>query len=145
MSRLMAPAACLFLLAGCDSDPRLVDVEGTVKVAGKPIDKIYIEFWPEGNGPRSVGITDAEGKFTLTSDDGTKKGALLGTHKVVLRDMGIVSDKVRGRAAEDVDLTEGRKPRISAAYSEAGKTPLKAEVTAEKQPIELDVEPFSGP
>jgi hypothetical protein len=140
----LAMAGVFAVLAGCDSGPNLIDVQGTIKVAGKPIDKIHVEFWPEGNGPRSIGITDAQGKFTLTSDDGTQKGALLGTHKVVLRDVGILSDKFIGRAAEDLDLTEGRKPRIADLYGDPLKSPLKVEVTADKKPIELEAQPYGA-
>jgi hypothetical protein len=135
----------LVVFAGCDSSPKLIEVNGTLLVGGKPVDKIRVEFWPEGNGPRSVGETDAQGKFTLTSDDGTTKGALAGKHKVVLRDVGILNPKIIGRAAEDVDLTEGRKPRVSSAYDDAHKSPLSAEVSADKKEIQLEAEPYAGP
>ena len=130
------------LLCGCSSGPKLVDVDGTLVVGGKPVDKIRVEFWPEASGPRSVGETDAQGKFTLTSDDG-KRGAVEGKHKVVLRDIGIMSTKVIGRAAEDVDLTEGRKPRIANLYEDAHKSPLSA-VVAAGQPVKLEAQAFSG-
>ena len=139
----LAFAAGVVLFVGCGSGTNLIDVEGTVTVAGKPMEQIYIEFWPEGNGPRSIGMTDAQGKFRLTSDDGKTKGALLGTHRVVLRDVSINS-KVVGRAAEDLDLTEGRKPRISEQYKDPVSSPLKAEVTADKKAIELQAEPYTG-
>ena len=136
----MSLAASVVLLVGCDSGPKLIDVQGTLTVAGKPLDKIHVEFWPEGNGPRSIGITDAQGKFTLTTDDGKTKGALAGSHKIVLRDVGVMKDQFLGRAGEDVDMNEGRKPRISDNYSDATRTTLTAEVTAGK-PVELNVEP----
>jgi len=60
----MVLAASVVLLVGCDSGPKLIDVQGTLTVAGKPLDKIHVEFWPEGNGPRSIGLTDAQGKLT---------------------------------------------------------------------------------
>ncbi len=139
----VAVAGWVVILTGCDSGPKLVDVSGNIKVAGQPIDKIHIEFWPEGNGPRSIGLSDAQGNFTLQSDDGLTKGALAGKHKVVLRDVGIMKDQFLGRAGEDLDLNEGRKPRISAIYGDAAKTTLTAEVSAGKA-IELNVEPYQG-
>jgi hypothetical protein len=141
----VALAVGLVTALGCGGGgPKLVEVEGTVKLAGKPIDNIAVEFWPTATGPRSVGVSDAQGKFTLTTDDGTKKGAVIGTHKVVLRDASVVGNKILGRAGEDVDMTEGRKSRISEVYLDPRKSPLKAEVSAEKKLIELVAEPPAG-
>jgi hypothetical protein len=138
---LLSLAAAMLVLSGCGSSgPKLVEVEGTVKLGGQPIDNISVEFWPEADGPRSIGVTDAQGKFSLTTDDGTKKGAVLGAHKVVLRDASVLGNKFLGRAGEDVDMTEGRKSRIAEIYLDPHKSPLKAEVTADKKPIEFDVQ-----
>jgi len=146
MLRLFAGMSLgLLILAGCDSGPKLIEVNGILLVGGKPVEKIRIEFWPEGNGPRSIGETDAQGKFTLVSDDGKTKGALAGKHKVVLQDIGILNTKIIGRAAEDVDLTEGRKPRIANLYQDAHQSPLSAEVTADKKEIQLEAEPYAAP
>jgi len=144
-SALVALVTSTVVVLGCGpSGPNLVEVEGTIKLAGKTIDNISVEFWPESNGPRSIGVTDAQGKFTLTTDDGTKKGAVVGMHKIVLRDASVLGNKFLGRAGENVDMTEGRKSRISEVYLDPHKSPLKAEVTADKKPIELDVKGPSG-
>jgi len=132
-------AAGLVALVGCGGGPRLAQVEGTVKVNGKPLDKIQVEFWPEAGAPRSRGVTDAEGRYTLTSDDGKRKGALVGRHKVVLRDIGILGDKFLGRAGENVDMAKGKRPRVSKLYSDPQNTPLKQEVTSGPNSIDLDV------
>lgn len=134
----------MLALSGCGGGPKLVEAEGTVKLGGQPIDNISVEFWPQSDGPRSSGVTNAEGKFTLTTDDGVTKGAVVGTHKVVLRDASVIGNKLLGRAGEDVDMTEGRKSRISEAYLDPLKSPLSAEITADKKPIELNVEPLAG-
>jgi hypothetical protein len=132
----------LIVLGGCGrAGPQLSEVEGTVKMRGKLLDKIHVEFWPEGDGPRSIGMTDDQGRFTLTTDDGKRKGALVGAHRVVLRDTGILGDKFLGRAGEGVDLTKGKKPRIPAQYGDPHLTPLKKEVTSGKCVIELEVVP----
>jgi hypothetical protein len=131
-------------LTGCSDGPKMVEVEGTVTVKGKPVDKIQVEFWPEGNGPRSIGVTDEQGRFSLSSDDGKRKGAAVGSHRIVLRDIGILGDEFLGRAAEDIDLTKGKKPRISTEYDEPQKTPLKKEVSGEKTTIDLEVNGYQG-
>jgi hypothetical protein len=110
-------------------------------MGGKPLDKIQVEFWPEEKGPRSIGFTDAQGRFTLTTDDGKQKGAVVGSHRVVLRDAGALGEKFLGRKAENLDMTQGRPIRIPERYSDAKKTPLKKQVTAGQNDIELEVTP----
>jgi len=51
-----------------------------------------------------------------------------------------MKDQFLGRAGEDVDLNEGRKPRIADIYTDATKTTLTAEVAAGKA-IELSADP----
>src|SRR5262245_58729953 len=113
----------LIVLAGCSGGPLIAKVEGKLLVNGSPVDKMQIEFLPTKEGPRSLGITDAGGRFTLTTIDGDS-GAVVGTHKIVLRDVGIMGDKFLGRAGEDVDMTAGRTPRVADNYSDAKITPL---------------------
>ena len=135
-----ALAAGLLALAGCgEGGPEMSAVEGTLKVKGKPLERIQVEFWPEVDGPRSIGVTDAQGHFTLATDDGKRQGAVVGPHKVVLRDVGILGDKFLGRAGENVDMSKGKKPRVPAAYRDPHRTPLKKEVTPGNCVIELEL------
>lgn len=131
---------CLGLI-GCSDGPPMAEVEGTVKVGGKPVDKIQVEFWPAGKGPRSIGVTDAAGRYTLQADDGKRSGAAVGTHKVLLKDVGIMGDKFLGRAGESVDMTKGKAPRINAKYSDATRSDLNKEVTSGKNVIDFDIAP----
>jgi hypothetical protein len=131
--------AGLLALTGCGGGPKLATVEGTVKLKGKPLDKIQVEFWPEGQGPRSIGETDNQGRFTLTTDDGKRPGAVVGSHKVLLRDVGVLGEKFLGRAAEGVDLAKGKKPRLTDRYGDPHRTPLKKEVTGDKNVIDLEL------
>ena len=136
---LSAFAVGLFFLMGCGGGPNLSEVEGTVKRNGKPLDKIQVEFWPVGRGPRSMGTTDAQGRFILMTDDGKRMGAVVGSHKIVLKDVGVLGDKFLGRAGEDVDMTKGKKPQVSNAYGDPTKTPVTKEVTAGKCVIDIEL------
>lgn len=119
----------LFLsLTGCGDGFSVVPYSGQVTTAdGKPLDKIFVEFYPTGGGPKSIGETDSEGKFALKTVDG-EEGAVVGEHKVTLRDTAVLGDKFMGRAAEHVDMTEGRKPRIANKYTSVDNSGLTCSV-----------------
>ncbi|MEQ1826365.1 MAG: hypothetical protein ABL921_10470 [Pirellula sp.] len=120
-----------FVGCGGESVPTAA-VEGTVKLDGKPLDRILVEFWPDAGGPRSMGETDAAGKFKLASEDGKGKGAVVGSHKVVLKDTAALGDKFLGREGEEVDMSKGKKPRISGKFASQDASPFNKKVEAGK-------------
>lgn len=122
-------------LVGCGGGVKVVPVEGTVKLDGKPLDKIMVEFWPESEGQRSFAETDSEGHFVLMTDDGKREGATVGTHRVILKDVAVLGDKFMGRAAENVNMSEGRKPRISSKFGtpETSKLTVTVEASGENK------------
>ena len=131
----------LLVIVGCDSGPTLVEVQGTVKANGKPLNKIQVEFWPVASGPRSMGTTDEQGHYSLLVDDGVRKGAIVGSHNVVLKDVGVLGDKFMGRKGEDVDMTKGKKSQIPLIYTDPLKTTIKKEVKSGPNVIDIDVTP----
>ena len=79
----------LFLIVGCGTKgPAVNYVEGTIMFDGKPLDKASIFFYPqsEEGGLPATGITDANGKYTLTSmqGGGVGKGATTGEYTVAV-------------------------------------------------------------
>lgn len=149
MSRLLLHACVLLTvtaLPGCgDSGPRIVEVEGTVTLAGKPLEKVRVEFWPETLGPQSTALTDDQGHFVLSTADGTVKGAAVGRHKVVMRDLSIIKSPFLGRAGEDVDMTGGQKPRTADKYTNPTLTPLQIEITDARKDVVFELEPYGTP
>ena len=90
MSRtgLAAAAVACLALAGCGDKPKYVSVSGGVKVDGKPYKGAVVAFQPyaaagkaDAAGVGSTGLTDENGKYTLTATDGNA-GAIPGGHKV---------------------------------------------------------------
>jgi hypothetical protein len=58
-----------------------------VTIDGQPAADLRLEFWPTGDyGPKSAATTNAAGRFVLWTWDGETRGAVVGTHKVVVRD-----------------------------------------------------------
>jgi len=123
---------------GCGG-PKIAPVEGTVTLNGQGLDKIMVEFWPTTEGPRSVAETDAQGHFELMLDDGKRKGAIVGNHKIVLKDASVYGDKFLGRAAENKDISGGRKPRIANNYTGADSTPLTQVVEPSGNKVTIEV------
>lgn len=134
--------ACVALVA-CGGGSKLAEVEGVVKIDGKPAEKIRVEFTPEGEGPRSNGLTNAEGKFTLATENDSGPGAAVGSHKVTLLDLEVVGGgKIVGRAAEDTDISQGKKSRIDKKYNAMHTSGLSKQVEAgKKNEFEFDVKP----
>ncbi len=131
----------LGVFAGCgDSGPKMAPVEGTVSLDGKPLNNIMVEFWPSSAGPRSIAVSDAQGRYKLMADDGKREGAAVGPHKVVLHDVSVYGENPPvGRAAENVDVTKGKKPRISNKFASPETTTISQTVEDKKNDLNIDI------
>lgn len=136
-------AACglIAVLAGCSRGPEFAEVEGSVTRGGEPLRNVRVEFWPDTDGPKSTGITDDQGRYVLTSEDGTKPGAVVGSHKVVVKDLSLLGDTFLGRKGENVaTLNPKAKQRFSKDYADPVRSGLTKTVTSgQKNVIELEV------
>ena len=123
------------LFTGCSPQEKYVTVKGQVVVKGTNGGKLRVEFHPNAEkgtkGPSSSGITDDEGRFTLTYAQGNKsgEGAIVGWHKVVIFDM---------RLAES-ETGKGIPIRIPTTYSEVHATPLDVELLNNNDNLVIDV------
>jgi hypothetical protein len=127
-------------LVGCGGGPQFAEVEGTVTRDGKPLERVQVEFHPDGVGPRSQAVTDAAGKYVLKSDDGSRAGAVVGSHKVVLRDMSMYPDRPLSRDELNQDFSKGKTIRIKPEYGDPAKTPVTKSVSAgNKNVIDIEV------
>lgn len=75
----------LVLAIGCGDDgrPPLVPVSGVVTLDHEPIAGAAVMFMPLAGGRPAQGVTDAAGKFRLTTFD-DNDGALVGNHQVTI-------------------------------------------------------------
>jgi hypothetical protein len=131
------------LSGGCNRGPALASVEGTVRMKGQPLANVQVEFWPESNGARSTGLTDKDGRYQLTYD-GKQAGAAVGPHRVLLYDLQVYGENPLprgGKRNKDADVTPVRASRFPALYADSVKTPLKKEVGASPNVIDLEVTP----
>jgi hypothetical protein len=128
------------LAAGCGGST-LSPVEGTLKMNGKPLANVQVEFLPEANGPRSTGVTDQEGRYRLRTDD-QRTGALVATHRVVLTDLQIFDDSSPAPGEKGKrDILPVRPSRLPPRYANIANTPLKKQVQSGPNAIDLEVTP----
>lgn len=85
IARVLAATLCLAslpLLTGC-GDPGIgaVPVSGTITVDGKPMEGVMVVFNPVDGTRAASGRTDAEGKYSLTTEI-NGDGALPGEYKI---------------------------------------------------------------
>ena len=89
----LLPVVCCLPACGCGSGEsyEVVPVSGQVTLEGKPIADVRVSFQPTATGtstdpgPASMGVTDAEGRFSVqTIGQSKKNGAVTGKHRVTL-------------------------------------------------------------
>jgi hypothetical protein len=149
MNRVISLAGCVvgvLLLAGCPGPkgPTLHPVEGTVLVGGQPMDRILIEFYPEGEGPTSTAVTDAQGHFVLkTLEQKPQTGAVEGMHRLAARDLSTQKEVETGRAASEEDTWTGKPPRISIKYGNMMVSGLQQSVSGPQTDLKIELAPYS--
>jgi hypothetical protein len=118
------------LLAGCGgaAPPPVAPVSGVVTIDGQPAGNLSIQFQPEKVAEGTVamgafGVSDAQGKFELKSQDG-RAGAALGSNSVVVFDKNLESE---GEPQEGVPVKVVPN-RVHPIYSAATTTPVKVTV-----------------
>lgn len=130
--------AGLLTMAGCDSGPEMVPVEGKVIYQGSPLEFGGVMFQPVGGGDLARGQIEPDGTFVLTTKtvgDGVKRGPC----------------RVRVTAFEaqqhggDRSKFEGETPLgnsvIPSKYQSFGASGIEIEVTQDlPQPVIIELE-----
>jgi hypothetical protein len=148
-ARFVLMALTLLLVPACTGSDRVVgEVEGTVRYNKQPLPGVIVEFLPDSEqgtrGPRSRAVTDEQGHYTLQFDD-EDPGAVVGHHRVVVRAGDEQTDRGRKTAGHAAGGRTSPGPRGASLadlldrYKKATTTPLKREVHAGKQTIDLDL------
>ena len=117
--------AVLVPFAGCGGKHPYGEVEGTVTLDGQPLANVEVVFLPDpekGNtGKRSVALTDARGRYRLSSDT-SQEGAPIGFHRVCINDLLAGSPGV----ANPHSLTPGQGQGPAGASDPAAQPQKKA-------------------
>jgi len=143
--RLSRFAFVLFLACGCGKTLVFNDsVEGTVKLDGKPLGNVHVQFVPDEPGVKvsgSTGITDEKGHYRLSRENG-EPGAVVGKHLVVLvrgrEARRALGEQVDGGADEPGSQAKKDRRPIPPIYTMASKTPLVVDVKPEQHTYDLE-------
>lgn len=146
MGRVLSLLAGFTLIGtiGCGGEglPTRVPVEGTVLYKQKPLAGATVSFQSK-EAPRSAsGITDAQGKFTLTMYE-PNDGAMAGEHKITVIKLdtsnvvkGEMSASDPGEAYSKAMMQAASAPKggvkdeLPTIYGDMNTTPLKETVSA---------------
>jgi len=146
--RILFALVALGTAAGCTSRPPVAEVEGVVKLAGKPLPHVRVQFMPDPEkgalGPTSSGTTDEQGRFKLVCAD-QRPGAVVGWHRVVITDMRVRLPRTtrHGRRDDEERPPNPKQPilpsRVPDQYTTSGHTPLTVEIKPPKQEVTFDL------
>ncbi|WP_437223356.1 carboxypeptidase regulatory-like domain-containing protein [Planctomicrobium sp. SH661] len=134
--RCCAAVSLIMTFLGCGGSgaPAMAKVSGVVTYQGKPLSDANISFVPE-SGPIASGLTDAEGKFSL-SIRGTP-GAVLGEHRISITAFKPVTPSPGNKpsAAGSEDLNPAKPvSRIPEKYGSPETSGLSAVVVKQRTP-----------
>ena len=147
---LLLGLACWSAAAGCSRGPQFAEVTGQVTLHGRPLPDMEVLFLPDPEagtwGPPSSGYTDEQGRYQLATNKG-QRGAVVGTHRVCLRDLTTLptpplldAEGNATRAGPQGAKAAPKVSRVPAAYSSSQHTPLRAiEVKAGGQTLDFEV------
>jgi hypothetical protein len=146
-------AMLLGLVAGCSRGPEFADVEGVVILDGRPLDGVEVVFVPDAekgnNGPRASAFTDDQGRYKLHSDRVNKGGAVVGLHRICIRDVTYIAavglPVMRGSrppaelTPPDAQAEKAKRSRVPPAYTSPTDTPLHIEVKPGRQTHNIEI------
>lgn len=123
-------------MVGCGAQPGAagaIKVAGTVTFEGKPVEGASVIFSPEGNDRSASGMTDAGGRFQLTTLK-PGDGALPGKYKVAVSKVEVENAMTADEAKAWFQKNGGPPPggniknRLPEKYKDAQSSELTAEV-----------------
>ena len=128
----------VLMITGCGSDgPELIPVSGTVTLNGTPIDEVVVTFVPHHAGKPAMGLTDKQGRFSLSTtelDDGVAVGPYYAT--VTSIDQGATRPDAQGLST-GLEMHPRQKSIIPERYTLFQTSGLSYEVQDGMEPISI--------
>jgi hypothetical protein len=132
------------LVVGCGKapPPQIVEVEGVVRLDGKPLKRAEVRFIPAADrGPEylGVGVTDDAGRFRLTCNG--RPGACVGENRVLVMESelpaALKSEDAQAELARYFQKLGGRP--LPQRYANLAESPLTVSVTAGQKDYSFDL------
>ena len=139
----LAIAAVVLLVAGCGGGgvSGTSPVKGKVTYNGQAVEGATVSFYSEADGVRpAVGVSASDGMYELKTLDTT--GAMPGKYTVLVSKTDIPAELTREVSMEEAAANAGKplpqpKDLLPPKYRDAAQTPLKVEVKAGDNTIDL--------
>lgn len=140
-SLILVVSLSLIALIGCNKgstlDTQLID--GTITLDGAPLSKANITFYPESGGEIASAYSDEQGKFSVSSQNGTAgQGALAGQYSITVSKVEAKFVSANLKSDPEAGRTE-TKELLPQMYQDKAKTPLKAEITKGENILTLEL------
>jgi hypothetical protein len=143
LSDALIALSLALLCAGCGkSAPSILEVEGCVFLDGRPLNNVEVRFIPtlaQGSEYMAKGITDKEGKFTLTCKG--QAGACAGDNHVLIMEAEIPahlkSEKAQMALANYLQSLGGRP--LPERYTDLVNNPLVVNVNSDQKEYNLEL------
>src|SRR5262249_27933788 len=142
-------------LPGCGKPPRppVVPVEGVLLLNGQPLPQARIEFVPDlehyGAEMNSTGLTDDQGRFTLTCAYQGQPGAAVAKHRVLVTNPptpeGARGQDEKSQAVYAQFQAKLKNRPIPPAYSNVARPPCVGEVKADRNSYGLKLTRYLPP
>jgi hypothetical protein len=134
----VALCALMFANTGCaPAGPKVVKVNGTITRGGKPVQKLFVNFYPEHGRP-SWGVTDQDGHYTLNYEQ-KGDGAVTGKHRVWVQ-LRPASPKEEADLRNETIKLHPEIQEILKKYGKLETTPLTVEVKEDTRVIDLPLD-----
>ena len=138
------------MLVGCgDAPPDIVPLSGLVSLGGKPLSKAEVQFLPLAEGLDgsyiATGVTDKEGKFSLSLRGDKGPGCVACPCKVMIREAPMPEEVRAAYNTKKHALVERyqaslKNRPIPKKYTSLRTTPLKFEVSAEQSEYNIEID-----
>ena len=125
---------------GCGGQgPKLYSVSGTLTHNGKPLPNMGVTFLPVDGARPSLGMTDANGRFTLqyTAD---RQGARGGEHVVAVSYLPLAPDELAAYGAGKRDFLPADIKAVLEKYGNQDTSPCRVTITSNVANLEVKLD-----
>jgi len=137
IGRLLLSTVALGLLVGCSTSESPQPVRGQILSSNRPLVEALVVFHPQfavpAGQPKPLGITDAEGRFQLTTL-GSNDGAFPGSYRITVEQR---QERLSGE-----EIVRDGPNLLPARYAKSQSTPFEFTVTSGENTVSpLNIEP----